>query len=355
MKNLRTILTIVGLIVVIGLIAIQLRANKEKMAKNAKIVEKTTSVFPVVITSAKTEEVNTSFNATGNFEPYRELTFVSEAQGRVVSISFDKGYFVSEGQVIARLDDENLQRQLKIAQINLDKSKKDWERQESLWKSNATTEVNVENAKFAYQNAEQQILQLKEQLAKTLVRVPISGTVNRKHIEKGSYLAPATPIADITDVSSLKMIIKVAENEVLKIKEGQRVSIKADVYPGASFTGTVKTIAVKADESKRFAIDIDLQNNAQNPLKAGMYGVASFEFNKIGSLLFIPRKAIVGSLKDAKVYIAKTDNTAELRSLKTGLVKEDKVEVIEGLKEGEKVVVTGQINLQNGVKISIIK
>lgn len=338
----------------IGFVAFTLYSNKAKTEEKAKLVEKTVSVFPVVVSKAELREYNGGLNATGTFEPYRELTFVSETQGRIISLLIDKGYFVSEGQVIAKLDDESLQRELKIAKINYDKAQKDLQRFENLSKANATTEVNVDNARFAFQNAEQQIEALKERLVKTLVKVPISGIITRKVVEKGSYLMPGTPIADITDMHHLKMVVKVSEKEILKVKEGQKITLKSDIYPDRSYQGVVKTIAVKADQSKRYEVDIDLQNSSDKPLKAGMYGTAYFGVDTKKSSLMIPRKAVVGSLKDGKIFVVNTD-VAELRSIQTGSVQEEWVEVVSGLKEGDKVIITGQINLQNGSKVSIIK
>jgi RND family efflux transporter MFP subunit len=196
---------------------------------------------------------------------------------------------------------------------------------------------------------------LQEKIAKTTVKAPISGTVNKRMIEKGSFLAPGAPIAEITDISSLKMIVKVAETEILKIKEGQKVKIQTEVHPNLDYAGIVKNISVKADNSKRYEVEIALANNAQNPLKAGMFGTAYFDFGASGKALMIPRKAIIGSLRDAKVYIAQTNNTAQLRTIKVGMVKGDKIEVIEGIAEGENIIITGQINLQDGAKISVIK
>ncbi len=355
MKIVRILAVIGVLTILVASIAFTLTKNKEKMADNAKVVEKTVSTFPVAIASAKTTELNTSFNATGNFEPRKEMTFVAEMAGKITQLNFDKGSTVGEGQVMLRTDDEALQRQMKIAKIAFDKAKKDLERFENLQKANATTEVNVEQARFAFQNAEQQIEQLKEQIAKTIVKAPMSGTVVRKHVEKGSFLAPGAPIADLTDIGGLKLVIKVSDVEVLKIRTGMTVKVQADVHSNASYTGVISHIAVKADNSKRYAVDIDVQNNGQYPLKAGMYGTALFEFNKTGTALLIPRKGIVGSLKDAQVYIAKADNTVELRKIKTGIIKDDMVEVYEGITEGENVVTTGQVNLSNGVKITILK
>jgi membrane fusion protein, multidrug efflux system len=345
--------SIVALIIVS--IGATLYANREKMKANAKLVQKSVGVFPVMISQAQMEDIGGNFNATGNFEAHRELNFASETGGRVLSVFFDKGNLVGEGQTLLKIDDEALQRQLKIAKLNLEKRQRDLQRFENLANSNATTTAQVDEARFAFANAEQQIADLNEKIAKTIVKAPISGTINKRMIEKGSFLAPGAPIAEITDISSLKMLVKIAETEILKIKEGQKVRIQSEVHPNIDYNGIVKSIAVKADNSKRYEVEIALANNLQNPLKAGMFGTAYFDFGTSGKALLIPRKAVVGSLREAKVYVAQADNTAKLRTIKVGMVKGDKIEVIEGIKTGENVIITGQINLQDGAKISVIK
>ncbi len=335
------------------LVAVSLYRNKEKAKENAKMVEKVVDVFPVAVASAKTESFDGNFNSTGNFEPFRELNFASETAGRVIAIYFDKGTFVNEGQILIKLDDESIQRELKIAQINYDKRKKDLERFENLSKANAGTGMQLDDAKFGFLSAEQQMEALKERLAKTIVKSPIAGIVTKKIAEKGSFLAPGTPIMEVTDISRLKMIIKVAENEMLKIQNGQNVQIETEAYSGVKMSGVVKNVAIKADVSKRYDIELDVVNSSINPLKAGMFGTAFFEFGAKGKYLMIPRKALLGSIKDAKVYTTE-GNIAKLKNIKVGITQGDKIEIIEGLNEGDKVIVTGQINLQNGSKISLL-
>ncbi len=356
MKKIWNVARVVIIVLVIACsIAFTLYANKEKMEENASMVEKTAEILPVAVITVKKENFNTDFNATGSFEPYRELNFASETQGRIISLFFEKGSIVGEGQTLAKLDDQTLQRNLKMALITLEKVKKDYERFQNLAKENATTGIKIDEVYYSVQNAENQVELIKEQIEKTNIKAPITGIISKKMVEKGSYLMPSSPIADITDITVLKMVVKVDENEVIKIKEGQKVRIKTDVYPGNEYEGIVRNISVKADESKRYAIDIDLQNNRENPLKSGMFGTVYFAFNKTGAALMIPRKAIVGSLRDARVYVVDADNVAHIRNVKTGMIQDNQVEIIEGIKEGDQVVTTGQINLRDSVKVSILK
>lgn len=337
-----------------GIIAFTLTHNKEKAKETAKIAEKTVDTYPVSLASAGFENFEGNFNLTGNLEPNRELNFASEVAGRVTAVYFEKGSGVGEGQTLVKLDDEGIQRELKIANLTLEKRKKDFERVENLAKSQVGTMAQYDDTKYALQTAEQQVEALKERLAKTIIKAPITGIVSRKAIEKGSYLAPNAPIADITDISRLKMIIKVSENELLKIQQGQAVKIKIDAYPDADFNGIVTNLAVKADASKRYEVELQVNNTAGASLRGGLFGVVYFQFAKSGSALMIPRKAIVGSIQDAHVFVVE-NGTANMRKVKVGTIKNDKIEVTEGLKENERVVITGQINLQDKSKVTEIK
>ncbi|MBK8043346.1 MAG: hypothetical protein IPK21_12230 [Haliscomenobacter sp.] len=130
------------------------------------------------------------------------------------------------------------------------------------------------------------------------------------------------------------------------------MDLVADLYPENRLSGVIAFIDVQADNSKRFLVEVELNNPAGSPLKAGMNGVAFFSTGKQIQILALPRECVVGSVRDAKVFLADSGK-AELRPVKLGRIFGDYAEVLEGLTAGDRVVISGQINLQNGTKISI--
>ncbi|HEU4496614.1 MAG TPA: efflux RND transporter periplasmic adaptor subunit, partial [Flavobacterium sp.] len=186
---------------------------------------------------------------------------------------------------------------------------------------------------------------------------PISGFINKKYIEPGSILSgmPGTEMFDIVNVSKLKLKVTVNESQVASLKAGDAVAIKASVYPDKTFSGKITFIASKADQSLNFPVEIEIENNAAKDLKAGMYGTASFASKQQKtSLMVVPRDAFVGSVSSNEVFIA-DNGTARLKKVTAGRILGDKVEILSGLSAGQQVIVTGQINLQDGSKIEIIK
>jgi RND family efflux transporter MFP subunit len=204
---------------------------------------------------------------------------------------------------------------------------------------------NIENIKLQIKGQEKQI-------SLTIVKAPISGTASNKQVEKGAVMAPGMKILDIIDIHRLKMAAYLTEEEVQQVRKGQRVELKADLYPSRTFSGIATLIDVKADNSKRFLVEVELDNPASAPLKAGMDGHAIFNGGKQISILALPRNCVVGSIRSAKVYVLE-NNIAYLRPVELGTIYGDVVAILSGLKAGDVVVTSGQINLEDGMKVTV--
>ena len=160
---------------------------------------------------------------------------------------------------------------------------------------------------------------------------------------------------EIVNVSKLKLKVSVNESQVASLKLGNAVNVTASVYPDVTFSGKITFIAPKADSSLSFPVEIEIANNSTNDLKAGMYGTAEFASKQQKqSMMTIPRNAFVGSVSSNQVFVAE-NGIAKLKTVSAGRILGDKVEIINGLSDGENVIVTGQINLQDGNKVEIIK
>lgn len=120
------------------------------------------------------------------------------------------------------------------------------------------------------------------------------------------------------------------------------------------FTGKITFIAAKADESLNFQVEIEIANNKENNIKAGMYGSANFESNQKQELKVVPRNAFVGSVSSNQVFVVE-NGKAKLKKVTAGRILGEKVEIVDGLSDGELVITTGQINLQDGSLVEIIK
>lgn len=354
-KIIQVVVTVVLLGGITAGIGVTLANNKKKMEHEAKLSQVTAKSIPVVVYKAKTVKIGKDFEISGTFEPVREMRFSADVQGKALQVLVEKGQQIYEGQLLVKLDDQDLQRDLKLAKVNYDQAKKDLARFTALKAGEGITAQQLEQTRLQYRVAEIRIEKIQAQINKMHIKAPIAGVITQKFIEKGSFVSPGTPLVEITDIHQLKMVVKLAENEAVQVKKGQAVTVKANVYANKVHQGRISTIAVKADISKRYDVEIDVNNSGQDMIRAGMQGTANFKFDKIAEVLVIPRKAIVGSLQDAKVYITTADHKAQLIKIETGITHQHLVQVTKGLSVGDQVITSGQINLQNGTKVSVLK
>lgn len=353
----KKLLYIVIGIAVIALIAFILINNKkENEAKTAIVAEKNAAVS-VKIDTVKTEEVSLDFISNGNFEPTQELKFSAEKSGKVVKVLAKEGDYVTVGQTLAIVRSDVLNVDAQTANATYQNAVTDYNRYENAFKTGGVTKQQLDQAKLAMVNAKSQLTQANINVGDTRIKAPISGFINKKYIEPGSMLtgAPATELFDIVNVSKLKLKVTVNESQVASLKVGTTINVSASVYPDKTFSGKITFIASKADESLNFPVEIEIANNASNDLKAGMYGTAEFASKQQKqSLMIVPRNAFVGSVSSNQIFVIE-NGAAKLKTVTAGRILGDKVEILKGLSDGEHVIITGQINLQNGSKVEVIK
>lgn len=335
-----------------GAIYWKLGQNKQQIEKRAKTAQMRNDIIPVRIAAVSQQKLSTDFSVSGTFEPYQQLAVISEVQGKITQLNYKNGDFVQAGAVLLSVDNEAIQIQMDLAKVNLAKTEKDLARLKNLLGEGGITQQQIDDVQNAVENLRSQIRSLDKQMRSTLVKAPVSGTITGRLVEKGAFIAPAMKILDIVNVTRLKMAVYLTGEEVFEVKKGQKVDIVPDLYPNARLSGTVTFIDVQADNSKRFRVEVELSNPASSPLKGGMAGRAFFSTGRQIAVLALPRECIVGSVRDARVFLA-LDGKAELRPVKLGRIFGDYAEVLDGLKEGDQAVISGQINLQNGTKIVV--
>ena len=350
MKRILTI-TVILLLLVGGCTAILL-LNKQKIEEKSKLEGNLESI-PVYVQEIKKSSLAGDFEISGSFSAIHELNLLSEGQGKVLELNFNTGDFVKVGQVIAQLDDELLRSQFSLANASLDKARADLKKYEGLLKADAISSQQVEDSRLGLKKAETDVATLKKQLEYATIKAPIQGTITRRFIEKGSLLMPGAPVAEIVDISRLKFMANLAESEVVDVRAGQQIPVASTMFPGIVYKGTVSSVGVKADDARRFPVEIEMANDPAHQLKAGMFGTARFGSGTPRETLIIPRNAIVGSIKTPRVYVVE-NNKAVLRDIRIGSANDHDVEVLQGLKEGELVVTSGQINLDNNVTVKIV-
>jgi RND family efflux transporter MFP subunit len=350
------IITTVGIVIgVIALIGWVLTNNKKKNDAKTAVAAQTNSDVAVRTFTVVKQTIEQDFAVNGNFAPAQQMNFASENAGRVVRVLVDEGSRVLVGQTLAIIDAGTLNIDLESAEANLQNALRDRQRYENAFQTGGVTQQQLDQSRLAVQNAQARVAQSKIRVGDANVRSSINGIVNKRYIEPGAYVNPGTQLFELVDVSRLKLNVAVNESQVAQLKVGDIVNVKASVFPEKTFRGRISFIAAKADVSLNFPVEIEVANTQGNQLKAGMYGTAMFDFPAQVPSVIIPRAAFVGSVSSNEVFLVDATNTARLRKLVAGRVIGDQVEVLQGLNEGDVVITSGQININDGSKVAPIK
>jgi len=351
MKIFKSTLTILVTAFLVWFVWNKLQHNKAQMEETARLASQINDIFPVEVEEVKMKLLKGNTDATGKLMPNKLIYLISDTQGKVTELKKRKGAFVKRGEVIAKVNDEGLQNQLALANSNLEKLKTDRQRLENLLAGEAATKRQLEEIELGIKNAETNIALLKENIGNTTIKSPMTGHISMLFIELGSFVGGGMQVAEIVDVTRLKLLARVSEELVIKLRNGQRVEILVEVFPDQIFTGVISLIAVKADFGGKYQVEISITDNKNLPLKAGMFAKVKFNEGEKEALV-IPRKAVIGSIQAPQVFVIE-DGRASLRTIKVGVHDSYEVEVTEGLKIGEQVVVNGKINLAEGTKVEI--
>lgn len=334
------------------LIGTVLQSNKKANEEKIKLVQDTDTDVPVTTAKAVLSPIELDFTASGNFEALHDLSFLSEASGRITELLVDEGDRVTKGQTLLRIDDELLRAEAEAAKANYDKMVSDRNRLNNAFENGGITRQQLDDINLGVTSAEARLIAANRKLRDSQVKSPISGIINKRYVEVGTYLSVANKLFDIIDVSTLKLRISVPEAQVVHLREKDTLTVTCPALPGVKLTGAISFIGQKADNTLNFPVELRIQNSAQSPVKAGMYGTVWFRFDNSGEGLLIPRSAFVGSVSNGKIFVLEGEEVKS-RTVVPGRITGENVEVVSGLNAGETVVTSGQINLSEGTRVSV--
>lgn len=351
----KSLIYIVIALLFAGFAAYKIVDNKKQQTATVQEVAKQVDKINVNVVTVQYESINTDYTANGTFLPKAETNLSSEISGKVVSVLVKEGSRVGAGQVVATIKKDAIEVDMSQAQNNLQNAIIDNQRYENAFKTGGVTKQQLDNSRLQLKNAQAAVRAQSVRVNNAAVRAGISGTINKRMVEPGAVVSPGTPMFEIVNINSLKLSVLVDESQVGKIQLGQQVAINVNVLPEDSFSGRITFIAPKSDASLNFPVEIEVQNRGN--LKAGMYATAIFQTNngaETQNMLTVPATAFVNGVSSGQIFVAQ-NGVAKLIKVTPGKVYGDKVQILNGLKNGDQVITSGQINLDNGSKINIIK
>jgi len=325
--------------------------KESKQANNSGM----TGTETVEVLKAEKDTIIRNIELSSALIPFEEVHLAPASPGRIETISADISDFVKQGTVLAIMD----QTQLKQAEVNLITIETDFKRLDTLKKSGSIAEQQYDQIKARYDVAKSTYDFL---LKNTRLSAPFDGVISGKYFEDGEmYSGSPIPaigkaaILSIVQINNLKAVVSLSAKYFPQISTRMKAEVMCDIYPGEKFTGEVYKIYPTIDKStSTFQAEVRI-NNPGLKLRPGMFARTYLQF-KSEQVVLVPTIAILKQTGTNERYMYINENgIARKRVVKPGSIFDDKTEILEGIKPGEEIIVTGQSRLTDGTKISITK
>ena len=288
----RKIIIILAIVIVLT-VAIVLRVSASRKPSEEEIEK----IVPVETFSAMRGDVVSTCEIIGSIKANKTAHVFPETMGRITRILVKEGTYVNKGSKLMALRNETIG--------------------------------------FEYEEG--------------YITAPISGNVANIMVDNGSMVTPQSPVAMVVEFSRVEVSFNMSENAMGCINKGGKVNITTDAAPGIEFKGTVSEVSPVIDPLTRTIAAKAVVNNSKKILKPGMTARVTLTLGSKNNVLTIPRDALL----DGYIFTVR-DSTSERRDVTVGLIGDNYVEIIDGLEEGEQVVVVGQQRLAGGEKINPI-
>ena len=303
----------------------------------------------------KPASFDNDLEVTGAIDANEAVVLKSEVSGLVTGIYFTEGTNVSKGMVLVKVNDRDIQAQLQEALTKQKLSGTTENRSKQLLEKGAISqeEYDISLADLTSLKAQTQLI--RAQLAKTTIRAPFSGRIGLRSISAGTYLTPATVIANLVNTNPVKVTFSVPEKYAGQIKMGSAITFTTD---GSSKQNTGKVYAIEPgiNAATRMLQIRALAPNADNALLPGSFAKIKLALTTLQNAILIPNQAIIPVLKGKIVYVQKNGKAQEVK-VEAGTRTDENIVITSGLKAGDTVLTTGAMALKKDapVKVNLVK
>jgi RND family efflux transporter MFP subunit len=288
-------------------------------------------------------------------EPIRSVGINAQLSGTLLTLKAEEGSRVREGEVLAEIDARELEAQARSAEAALRFAQSTVERSEQLFKQQIITQAELERDRAAFEAAKATSDQLKTRLGFARVTAPIAGIITEKRVEAGDIVSPSTRLFSVADVSTLVTRIQVSELEVSTLRPGEMVPLTVDALGGQRVDGRIRRIFPSADSATRLVpVEVALTGGQLVGLRPGYTVRATLSLDRTDDALLVPSRAVSGPAGARAVYIVK-GGKIERRTVRVGSDMSGLSQILEGVAEGDSVVVSGTSMIREGATAKVVQ
>jgi membrane fusion protein (multidrug efflux system) len=307
----------------------------------------------VIAIKVKRQPVSEKLSLIGNIAANEMVEIKAETEGVVEEINFSEGQRVEKGSLLLKLDETKLAASLAQAEANHQLAQATYERAKQLSRDKLISQQDYDQTASGFAGNEATVQLTRRQLKDARVYAPFSGVAGARQISPGQVVTRNTLLTTLVDLDIVKVEVKIPEKYLGQVQTGQKLDFKVAAFPNDTFTGEVYFISPQLDESTRTALVKARIKNQNARLKGGMFAGLELTVRLKEDALVIPEPALINSGDTMSVFTVDAKTNAVVKQVKIGLRLTGKAEVLEGLKEGDLVVVEGVQKLRPGAPVKL--
>jgi membrane fusion protein (multidrug efflux system) len=307
----------------------------------------------VNIMVVKDTAVNNQIDITGTIDANERVSLISQTAGNITGIYFNEGAHVHKGQLLVKVYNQDLLASLQQYEAQMVLARDINNRNKILLEKEAVSKEEYETSLSSLNSLKAQADVVRAQIKRTEIRAPFSGVIGLRNISPGGYLSPSTSIATLVNIDPAKLTFSVPERYLPIIGKGSKVTFTVE-SSRENFNATVYAIEPALDANSRTITVRAKAPNPKNLLTAGAFAKINLTLDQIPKTIMVPTECVIPDLKSSKIYIYQK-GIAVARDVKTDLRTDTKIQVIDGLKAGDSIVVSGLIQIRPKSPLKILK
>lgn len=343
-------ISIAAFIIVIILLIIIPRINSKKEDKAGGSGIKG-AIISAAVKIAKPKSFENTLNVSGSIIANEEVDLRTESSGKITGIFFTEGTFVKKGDLLLKVNDADLQAELKKAEIKKKDSEEKEYRQKVLLSKNGISKETYEEAVNNLNSAIADIENIKALIAKTEIRAPFDGKIGLRYVSEGSYITSSTQIAKLQNISSVKVDFTIPQRFAKEISVGNTVSIQTAT--GEKYNAKIYAIEPKINPETRSLQVRAVCSNTAGGLLPGGYVSVIVTLDAIKNAITVPTEAMSLDITGERVFLYK-NGIAIPKKIESGVRTEKEVLITNGISVGDTVIVSGIMQMRPRAKVKII-
>jgi membrane fusion protein, multidrug efflux system len=348
-------LIVIGIVLFLFHMIGEIKQEKARLEDERKAaMKKETPPVKVITLTVRSGVLKDKISLPAEVEPSEEVLVKAQVSGEVVQVLAKEGKEVKRGQVILLLDSSDYKSRLERIEANYRLARLEYQRNVTLAKSNATSKAKLDSTEAQVKDLEAQLQVARLALEHTRVRSPLSCILNNLIVERGDYVSVGDPVAQILGLDPVKVTVGIPESDVATIFDLKQADVIINALGNLRVKGKKVFLARKPRTLARL---YDLELAVPNPRKRilpGMFAQVELVKSVFPKALTIPLYTVISHGEEQYVFIER-DGHAEKRQVKLGILAEWQVQVLSGLTPGDKVVVVGHRQLEEGQRLEVIK